>query len=203
MLLKSALPCPFPPQMELLCEHQQIRVLLDGRQLCDFTHRIQPLNLVKVLRISGDIKLTKVAWKKETTISPEDRGKCIFSCLRNVLSFSPGWFWRVGIISSYFADVFDIHPFFPPMHTHSNCRAMAGLDKSQSLCWDTLLASQTARFMMLCSISHPYGSLPLRHVRWQSSVLCGGWLLLALWLELGIMQVVGQKREAGDFLINE
>ncbi|KAL2303655.1 hypothetical protein Nmel_008932 [Mimus melanotis] len=48
-------------KMELLCEHQQIRVLLDGRQLCDFTHRIQPLNLVKALRISGDIKLTKVA----------------------------------------------------------------------------------------------------------------------------------------------
>ncbi|XP_017938531.1 galectin-related protein A isoform X1 [Manacus vitellinus] len=48
-------------KMELLCEHQQIRVLLDGRQLCDFTHRIQPLNLVKVLQISGDIKLTKVA----------------------------------------------------------------------------------------------------------------------------------------------
>ncbi|XP_057276164.1 galectin-related protein A-like [Pezoporus wallicus] len=48
-------------KMELLCEHQQIRVLLDGRQLCDFTHRIQPLNLVKALQISGDIKLTKVA----------------------------------------------------------------------------------------------------------------------------------------------
>ncbi|KAI1237820.1 hypothetical protein IHE44_0013907 [Lamprotornis superbus] len=46
-------------KMELLCEHQQIRVLLDGRQLCDFTHRLQPLNLVKALRISGDIKLTK------------------------------------------------------------------------------------------------------------------------------------------------
>uniref|UniRef100_A0A8C3JND8 Galectin n=1 Tax=Calidris pygmaea TaxID=425635 RepID=A0A8C3JND8_9CHAR len=48
-------------KMELLCEHQQIRVLLDGRQLCDFTHRIQPLNLVKALQITGDIKLTKVA----------------------------------------------------------------------------------------------------------------------------------------------
>ncbi|NXF79968.1 LEGLA protein, partial [Sclerurus mexicanus] len=48
-------------KMEILCEHQQIRVLLDGRQLCDFTHRIQPLNLVKALKISGDIKLTKVA----------------------------------------------------------------------------------------------------------------------------------------------
>lgn len=61
LLISNTLPCPFPLQMELLCEHQQIRVLLDGRQLCDFTHRIQPLNLVKALRISGDIKLTKVA----------------------------------------------------------------------------------------------------------------------------------------------
>lgn len=61
LLISNTLPCPFPLQMELLCEHQQIRVLLDGRQLCDFTHRIQPLNLVKALQISGDIKLTKVA----------------------------------------------------------------------------------------------------------------------------------------------
>uniref|UniRef100_A0A674IN90 Galectin n=1 Tax=Terrapene triunguis TaxID=2587831 RepID=A0A674IN90_9SAUR len=48
-------------KMELFCEHQQIRVLLDGRQLCYFTHRIQPLHLVTALQISGDIKLTKVA----------------------------------------------------------------------------------------------------------------------------------------------
>nr|XP_006113465.1 galectin-related protein A-like isoform X2 [Pelodiscus sinensis] len=48
-------------KMELLCEHQQIRVLLDGRQLCYFTHRVHPLNLVTALQISGDIKLTKVA----------------------------------------------------------------------------------------------------------------------------------------------
>jgi len=61
LLASNTLPCPFPLQMELLCEHQQIKVLLDGRQLCDFTHRIQPLNLVKALQITGDVKLTKVA----------------------------------------------------------------------------------------------------------------------------------------------
>lgn len=61
LLASKALPCHFPLQMEFLCEHQQIRVLLDGRQLCDFTHRIQPLNLVKALQITGDVKLTKVA----------------------------------------------------------------------------------------------------------------------------------------------
>uniref|UniRef100_A0A8D0H9W9 Galectin n=1 Tax=Sphenodon punctatus TaxID=8508 RepID=A0A8D0H9W9_SPHPU len=48
-------------KMELLCEHQQIRILLDGRQLCDFTHRVQPMHRVTALQISGDIKLTKVA----------------------------------------------------------------------------------------------------------------------------------------------
>lgn len=62
LLASKALPCCFLSQMEFLCEHQQIRVLLDGRQLCDFTHRIQPLNLVKALQITGDVKLTKVAW---------------------------------------------------------------------------------------------------------------------------------------------
>uniref|UniRef100_A0A8C2U498 Galectin n=1 Tax=Coturnix japonica TaxID=93934 RepID=A0A8C2U498_COTJA len=47
-------------KMELLCEHQQIKVLLDGRQICDFTHRIQPLNLVKALQITGDVN----AWPR-------------------------------------------------------------------------------------------------------------------------------------------
>uniref|UniRef100_A0A8C5IJQ9 Galectin domain-containing protein n=1 Tax=Junco hyemalis TaxID=40217 RepID=A0A8C5IJQ9_JUNHY len=61
LFLHLQLSAPLLPLMELLCEHQQIRVLLDGRQLCDFTHRVQPLSLVKALRISGDIKLTKVA----------------------------------------------------------------------------------------------------------------------------------------------
>ncbi|XP_053130546.1 galectin-related protein A-like isoform X2 [Hemicordylus capensis] len=56
---------PFTPgdsfKMELLCEHQQIRVLLDGRQLCNFSHRVQPLQRVTALKISGDLELTKVA----------------------------------------------------------------------------------------------------------------------------------------------
>ncbi|XP_070615294.1 galectin-related protein A-like [Erythrolamprus reginae] len=48
-------------KMELLCEHQQIRILLDGRQLCSFSHRVQPVQRMTVLQISGDFKLTKVA----------------------------------------------------------------------------------------------------------------------------------------------
>ncbi|KAJ6667240.1 hypothetical protein lerEdw1_017218 [Lerista edwardsae] len=48
-------------KMELFCEHQQIRVLLDGRQFCSFSHRVQPPQKVTALQISGDLKLTKVA----------------------------------------------------------------------------------------------------------------------------------------------
>uniref|UniRef100_A0A8D2Q920 Galectin n=1 Tax=Varanus komodoensis TaxID=61221 RepID=A0A8D2Q920_VARKO len=47
-------------KMELFCEHQQIRILLDGRQLCSFSHRVQPIQRVTALQISGDVKLTKV-----------------------------------------------------------------------------------------------------------------------------------------------
>ncbi|XP_053545732.1 galectin-related protein [Bombina bombina] len=48
-------------KMEILCEHQQMRILLDGQQLCDFTHQVQQLGTVTSLKITGDIKLTKVA----------------------------------------------------------------------------------------------------------------------------------------------
>lgn len=195
LLISNTLPCPFPLQMELLCEHQQIRVLLDGRQLCDFTHRIQPLSLVKALRISGDIKLTKVAWKKETMISQEDRWKCTFSRLRHVLSFSSGWFRRVGIISFSFTDAFEINTFRPPY----TLIAISEL----WLAWINLKAFAEIHFwpsklqdLWCYAVSHILMALyPLRHARWQSSVLSGGWLLLALWLEPGIMQVVGLRKE--------
>ncbi|XP_069806513.1 galectin-related protein-like isoform X3 [Dendropsophus ebraccatus] len=55
---------PFTPgdnfKMEILCEHQQMKVLLDGQRLCDFTHRVPQLKVVTGLRVTGDIKLTKV-----------------------------------------------------------------------------------------------------------------------------------------------
>nr|XP_033808233.1 galectin-related protein B-like isoform X2 [Geotrypetes seraphini] len=44
---KSILYFPFTAgdnfKMEILCEHQHIRVLLDGQQLCDFAHRVHQL----------------------------------------------------------------------------------------------------------------------------------------------------------------
>ncbi|XP_030070734.1 galectin-related protein [Microcaecilia unicolor] len=47
-------------KMEILCEHQHIRVFLDGQQLCNFAHRVRQLQTVRALEITGDIKLTKV-----------------------------------------------------------------------------------------------------------------------------------------------
>ncbi|OCT68852.1 galectin-related protein [Xenopus laevis] len=48
-------------KMEILCEHQQMRLTLDGQQLCDFAHRVPQLRTVIGLKVTGDIRLTKVA----------------------------------------------------------------------------------------------------------------------------------------------
>ncbi|KAM3871196.1 galectin-related protein B [Diretmus argenteus] len=56
---------PFAPgeafKMEIVCEHQQFRILVDGQPLCGFTHRLSPLASLKALRVFGDLQLTKVA----------------------------------------------------------------------------------------------------------------------------------------------
>lgn len=46
--------------MEILCEHQQFRVQVDGQQLFDFTYRFQQLQKLTALKITGDLRLTKV-----------------------------------------------------------------------------------------------------------------------------------------------
>lgn len=48
-------------QMEIVCEHQQFRILVDGQPLCGFTHRLLPLASLTALRVIGDLQLTKVA----------------------------------------------------------------------------------------------------------------------------------------------
>ncbi|KAL0969453.1 hypothetical protein UPYG_G00227570 [Umbra pygmaea] len=50
-----------PFKMEIVCEHQQFRILVDGQPLCGFTHRLSPLASLTALRVSGDLHLTKVA----------------------------------------------------------------------------------------------------------------------------------------------
>ncbi|KAJ8411936.1 hypothetical protein AAFF_G00155740 [Aldrovandia affinis] len=47
--------------MEIVCEHQQFRILVDGQPLCGFTHRITQLASLTTLHICGDLQLTKVA----------------------------------------------------------------------------------------------------------------------------------------------
>lgn len=48
-------------KMEIVCEHQQFRILVDGQPLCGFTHRFVPLASLTALRVFGDLQLTKVA----------------------------------------------------------------------------------------------------------------------------------------------
>ncbi|XP_018537162.1 galectin-related protein A-like [Lates calcarifer] len=56
---------PFAPgesfKMEIVCEHQQFRILVDGQPLCGFTHRLSQLTSLTALRVFGDLQLTKVA----------------------------------------------------------------------------------------------------------------------------------------------
>uniref|UniRef100_A0A3Q3WHY9 Galectin n=1 Tax=Mola mola TaxID=94237 RepID=A0A3Q3WHY9_MOLML len=56
---------PFAPgesfKMEIVCEHQQFRILVDGQPLCGFSHRLSQLASLKTLRVFGDLQLTKVA----------------------------------------------------------------------------------------------------------------------------------------------
>ncbi|KAI4905036.1 hypothetical protein NFI96_020188 [Prochilodus magdalenae] len=48
-------------KMEIVCEHQQFRVMVDGQPLCGFTHRVTRLASLTSLRVVGDLQLTKVA----------------------------------------------------------------------------------------------------------------------------------------------
>ncbi|KAK7140408.1 hypothetical protein R3I94_012881 [Phoxinus phoxinus] len=56
---------PFAPgepfKMEIVCEHQQFRILVDGQPLCGFSHRLTHLASLTALRVHGDLQLTKVA----------------------------------------------------------------------------------------------------------------------------------------------
>ena len=47
--------------MEIVCEHQQFRILVDGQPQFSFTHRLTPLASLTALRVAGDLQLTKVA----------------------------------------------------------------------------------------------------------------------------------------------
>lgn len=188
-LISSTLPSPFPLQMEILCEHQQIRVLLDGRQLCDFTHRVQPLNLVKALQISGDIRLTKVAWKKGIHNITRRQRQMYFLLSEKWFIFFPWLILESGNCIFFICwCVWSTHLF---SHTRS---AVTGPGRREGLCWGTLLASQTARLRMLYSISHPHGPLTPGHASWWISVL-GSAVAVTLVMRTGQYAVVGARKE--------
>ncbi|KAG7466119.1 hypothetical protein MATL_G00161550 [Megalops atlanticus] len=50
-----------PFKMEIVCEHQQFRILVDGQPLCGFAHRLTQLASLTTLHVCGDLQLTKVA----------------------------------------------------------------------------------------------------------------------------------------------
>ncbi|XP_064411374.1 lectin, galactoside-binding-like b [Latimeria chalumnae] len=49
-----------PFRIEIHCEHQRLRVLVDGHQLFDFYHRVQSLSAIDTIKISGNLSLTKL-----------------------------------------------------------------------------------------------------------------------------------------------
>ncbi|KAI5611726.1 hypothetical protein C0J50_1367 [Silurus asotus] len=48
-------------KMEIVCEHQQFRILVDGQPLCGYTHRVTQLASLTTVRVGGDLQLTKIA----------------------------------------------------------------------------------------------------------------------------------------------
>ncbi|XP_007890524.1 galectin-related protein isoform X2 [Callorhinchus milii] len=49
-----------PFRLEIHCEHQRFRIFIDGHQLFDFYHRVPNLPAVHVIKIIGDLQLTKL-----------------------------------------------------------------------------------------------------------------------------------------------
>ncbi|XP_026216198.1 galectin-related protein-like [Anabas testudineus] len=50
-----------PFKIEIHCEHSRFRVLVDGQQLFDFSHRLTSLSDIDTLWVKGSISLTKLA----------------------------------------------------------------------------------------------------------------------------------------------
>ncbi|XP_026887313.1 galectin-related protein [Electrophorus electricus] len=49
-----------PFRIEIQCEHQRFRVLVDGQPLFDFYHRVRPLVAIDTIQISGSLTITKL-----------------------------------------------------------------------------------------------------------------------------------------------
>ncbi|XP_041065256.1 galectin-related protein-like [Carcharodon carcharias] len=49
-----------PFRLEMHCEYQRFRIFIDGHQLFDFHHRVLDLSAINVIKIFGDLQLTKL-----------------------------------------------------------------------------------------------------------------------------------------------
>ncbi|MCJ8748188.1 hypothetical protein PDJAM_G00162000 [Pangasius djambal] len=49
-----------PFRLEIHCEHQSFRVLVDGQPLFDFYHRVRSLMSIDTIQISGSLSITKL-----------------------------------------------------------------------------------------------------------------------------------------------
>ncbi|XP_053332901.1 galectin-related protein isoform X1 [Clarias gariepinus] len=49
-----------PFRLEIHCEHQRFRVLVDGQPLFDFYHRVRLLTSIDTIQISGSLSITKL-----------------------------------------------------------------------------------------------------------------------------------------------
>uniref|UniRef100_UPI00398F7901 galectin-related protein-like isoform X2 n=1 Tax=Pristiophorus japonicus TaxID=55135 RepID=UPI00398F7901 len=49
-----------PFRLEMHCEYQRFRILIDGHQLFDFHHRVSNFSAINMIKIIGDLQLTKL-----------------------------------------------------------------------------------------------------------------------------------------------
>ncbi|XP_067901820.1 galectin-related protein-like [Heterodontus francisci] len=49
-----------PFRLELHCEYQRFRIFIDGHQLFDFHHRVSNFSAINMIKIFGDLQLTKL-----------------------------------------------------------------------------------------------------------------------------------------------
>lgn len=161
--------------------------LMDGSSVTSLT-AFSPWTWWKLCRSQGTSGLPKWLEKKASTLSPGGRGKRTSSC-RKCFIFFPWLILESGNCIFFISWCVWSVPFFS--HTRS---AVTGPGRREGLCWGTLSASQTARLTMLCSISHPHGSLTPGTASWWISVLHSAGAV-ALWWERGGMQVAGARKE--------
>ncbi|XP_067845617.1 galectin-related protein-like [Heptranchias perlo] len=49
-----------PFRLEMHCEYQRFRIFIDGHQLFDFCHRVENFSAINMIKIIGDLQLTKL-----------------------------------------------------------------------------------------------------------------------------------------------